>query len=347
MIRTRRRFLAFIGIVIPVLSLAIFAATTTESVKYHLAKRVTLAGEGGWDYFDVDRDTGRVFIPRDSHILVLDKDLNKLADIPGVDGAHAISFAHELNKAYLSTEASISILDLDAMKISGRVDLAGKDPDAILYDEFSNRVFTFNGGGTQDASAIDAATGKVVGTVALGGKPEFAQTDRSGHIFVNIEDKGQIVDFDAKTLKSLHTWPLAPCEDPSGLAIDIAHKRLFAGCRNQLMAILDYTSGKVLATLPIGKGTDASRFDPGTGLAFASCGQGVITVVREDSPDRFSVAQTITTESGARTMALDLKTHAIYTVTARMRPPAAATPQNPHPYPQPIPNTFTALAFAP
>ena len=148
-------------------------------------------------------------------------------------------------------------------------------------------------------------------------------------------------------LKSLHTWPLAPCEDPSGLAIDVAHRRLFAGCRNQLMAILDYTNGKVLATLPIGKGTDASRFDAGTGLAFAWCGQGVITVIREDSPDRFTVAQTITTESGARTMALNPKTHAIYTATARMRPPAPATSHNPHPYPQPIPNTFTALAFAP
>ncbi len=201
MIRIRRRFLALVVVVVPVLSLVIFAATTSESVKYHLAKRLILGGEGAWDYFDVDPDTGRVFIPRDSHLLVLDKDLKKLADISGLDGAHAISFAPGLKKAFLSTEASVSILDVEAMKISGHVDLAGKDPDAILYDKFSNRVFTFNGGGTQDASAIDAATGKVVGTVALGGKPEFAQTDRNGHIFVNIEDKGQIVDFDAKTLK--------------------------------------------------------------------------------------------------------------------------------------------------
>ena len=206
---------------------------------------------------------------------------------------------------------------------------------------------TFNGGGTQDASVIDAATGKVIGTVFLGGKPEFAQTDLSGHIFVNIEDKSQILDFDANTLRSLHSWPLAPCEKPSGLAIDIAHKRLFVGCRNQLMAVMNYTNGKVLATLPIGNGTDASRFDAGTGLAFASCGQGTVTVVRENSPDRFSVVQTIPTESGARTMALDLKTHAIYTVTARMRPPVPPTQQSPHPYPRPISDTFTALAFAP
>ena len=206
---------------------------------------------------------------------------------------------------------------------------------------------TFNGGGTQDASVIDAATGKVIGTVFLGGKPEFAQTDLSGHIFVNIEDKSQILDFDANTLRSLHSWPLAPCEKPSGLAIDIAHKRLFVGCRNQLMAVMNYTNGKVLATLPIGNGTDASRSDAGTGLAFASCGQGTVTVVRENSPDRFSGVQTIPTESGARTMALDLKTHAIYTVTARMRPPVPPTQQNPHPYPRPIPDTFTALAFAP
>ena len=336
--------LAVIGVV--VLSVAIFAAAS-ESLNYQLAKKVVVGGQGGWDYFDVDPDTGNIFIPRDSHILVLDKDLKRVGDISDVDGAHAISFAPELKKAFLSTEASVSILDTQAMKISGRIDVAGKDPDAILYDKFSNRVFTFNGGGTQDASAIDAASGKVVGTISLGGKPEFAQTDLSGHIFVNIEDKSQIVDFDATTLRSLHTWALAPCERPSGLAIDVAHKRLFAGCRNQLMAVIDYAKGKVLATLPIGKGTDAARFDAGTGLAFASCGQGVITVVREDSPNRFSVVQTIPTESGARTMALDLKTHAIYTVTARMRPPVAATPQNPHPYPQPIPSTFTALVFAP
>jgi DNA-binding beta-propeller fold protein YncE len=340
------RPLALIGLVGSVLAVSIFAATG-EISKYQLAKRVVTGGEGGWDYFDVDPDTGHVFIPRGSHILVLDKDLNKLADISGVAGAHAISFAPDLKKAFLSTEASVSILDMQAMKISGRIDLAGKDPDAILYDKFSNRVFTFNGGGTQDASAIDAATGKVVGTVSLGGKPEYAQTDLSGHIFVNIEDKSQIIDFDAKTLRPLHTWPLAPCEEPSGLAIDIAHKRLFAGCRNALMAVVDYTNGRVLATLPIGKGTDASRFDPETGLAFASCGQGVITVVRENAPDRFSVAQTIPTEPGARTMALDLKTHAVYTVTARMRPPAAPTKENPHPYPRPVPNTFTALAFTP
>jgi len=342
----RCRSLAVIGVVVPVLSVAIFAATN-ENLKYQLVKKVVIGGQGGWDYFDVDPDTGHIFIPRDSHILVLDKNLKRVADISGVDGAHAISFGLGLKKAFLSTEASVSILHTQAMKISGRIDLASKDPDAILYDKFSNRVFTFNGGGTQDASAIDAGSGKVVGSISLGGKPEFAQADLSGHIFVNIEDKSRIVEFDANTLRSLHTWPLAPCEEPSGLAIDVAQKRLFAGCRNQLMAVIDYTKGKVLATLPIGKGTDATRFDAGTGLAFASCGQGVITVVREDSPDRFSVVQTIRTESGARTMALDLETHAIYTVTARMRPPAAATPQNPHPYPQPIPNTFTALAYAP
>jgi len=341
----RHRSLALIAVVIPVFSLAILAAS--EEFKYQLAKRVVLAGDGGWDYFDVDPDTGHVFIPRDSHILVVDKDLRKLADISGVAGAHAISFAPELKKAFLSTEASVSILDMETMKITGHVDLTDKDPDAILYDKFSRRVFTFNGGGTQDASAIDAATGKIVGTVALGGKPEFAQTDLSGHIFVNVEDKSEVVEFDANTLSSLHAWPLAPCKEPSGLAIDVAHKRLFVGCRNQLMAVVDYTNGKVLATLPIGKGTDASRFDPGTGLAFASCGQGVINVVRENSPDRFSVVQAIATESGARTMALDQKTHAIYTVTARMRPPASPTQQSPHPYPRPIPNTFTALAFAP
>jgi DNA-binding beta-propeller fold protein YncE len=232
------------------------------------------------------------------------------------------------------------------MQVVQRVDLSGKDPDAILYDASSKRVFTFNGGGTKDASAIDTGTGKVVGSIPLGGKPEFAQADGDGHIYVNVEDKSQLVAFDSKTLKVLHTWPLAPCKEPSGLAIDVEHKRLFAGCHNQMMAMVDYTNGNVVATVPIGKGVDANRFDPVTGLAFASCGDGTITVAHEDLPDKLTVVQTITTQHGARTMALDTKNHNVYTVTADFGPPPPATPQNPHPWPKVISKTFTLLIFA-
>jgi DNA-binding beta-propeller fold protein YncE len=320
------------------------AASNTSD--YRLVEKITLGGEGGWDYFEVDPATGHVFIPRGDHIQVVDSGGKQVADIGNAHGTHAIVFAPELKSAFLSAEESVEIFDLEKMQVVRGIKLPGKDPDAILYDASTKRVFTFNGGGTKDATAIDAGTGKVVGSVPLGGKPEFAQTDGDGHIYVNIEDQNQIVAFDSKTLKVLHTWPIAPCKEPSGLAIDVEHKRLFAGCHNQLMAMVDYTNGNVVATVPIGKGVDANRFDPGTGLAFASCGDGTITVAHEDSPDKYTVVQTITTQRGARTMALDTKNHNVYTVTAEFGPPPAATPQNPHPWPKVISKTFTLLIFS-
>lgn len=286
-----------------------------------------------------------MFIPRGSHILVIDSEGNKVADIPGANGAHAIAFAPDLKRAFLSSDGSISILDMDSMKISGEIGLSGKDPDAILYDPTVKRIFTFNAGGTQDATAVDALTGKVLGSIPLGGKPEFAQADGDGHIYVNIEDKSKIGAIDSKTLQVLSTGPLAPCQAPSGLAIDRAHRYLFAGCRNRLMAVVEYTSGRVVGTVPIGGGVDADRFDPQTGLAFASCGDGVIIAAHEQAPGKFTVAQTIHTERGARTMALDLKNHIVYTVTAQFGPPPAATTEHPHPYPTIIPNTFTLLIY--
>ena len=319
------------------------AASNTSD--YRLVKKITLGGEGGWDYFEVDPATGHIFIPRGDHILVVDSSGKQVADIGNVHGTHAIVFAPELKRAFLSAEGSVAILDMEKMQAVRGVELPGKDPDAILYDPSAKRVFTFNGGGTKDATAIDAGTGKVVGSIPLGGKPETAQADGDGHIYVNVEDQNQIVAFDSKTLKVLHTWPVAPCEEPAGLAIDVAHKRLFAGCHNQLMAVVDYTNGKVVATVPIGKGVDANRFDPVTGLAFTSCGDGTITVAHEDSSDKYSVIQTIATQRGARTMALDPKNHNVYTVTAEFGPPPPATPQHPHPWPKVISKTFTLLIF--
>ena len=317
----------------------------SNTADYRLVEKITLGGEGGWDYFDIDSATGHVFIPRGDHILVVDSSGKQVADIGNVRGAHAIVFASELKRAFLSAEASVAILDMEKMQAIRGIDLPGKDPDAILYDAATKRVFTFNGGGTKDATAIDASEGKVVGSIPLGGKPETAQADGDGHIFVNVEDKNQIVAFDSRTLKVLHTWPVAPCEEPAGLAIDVEHKRLFVGCHNQLMAVVDYTDGKVVATVSIGKGVDANRFDPATGLAFASCGDGTITVAHEDSPDKYSVVQTIATQQGARTMALDTKNHNLYTVTAEFGPPPPATSQNPHPWPKVISKTFTLLIF--
>jgi hypothetical protein len=322
-----------------------FAVPLMAATNYRLLKQIVLGGEGGWDYFEVEPDTGRIFIPRESHIQVLDSDGKLLADILHVKGAHAIVFAPELKRAFLSTDGSVTILDTATLKVAGEVRLPDKDPDAIVYDPYSKRVFTFNGGGTNDATAVDAQSGKVLGSIPLGGKPETAQADGSGHIYVNVEDKNKIAAFDSKTLKVLNTWPLSPCEEPSGLAIDVAHKRLFAGCHNRLMAVMDYTNGKVVATVPIGKGVDANRFDPGTGLAFASCGDGAITAAHADASGKFSVVQTIQTRRGARTMALDPKNHKVYTVTSEFGPPPAPTAERPHPYPAVISKTFTLLIF--
>jgi DNA-binding beta-propeller fold protein YncE len=317
----------------------------SNTADYRLTKKVVLGGDGGWDYFEVDPTTSHVFIPRGDHILVVDSSGTQLTDIPNAHDSHAIVFAPELKRAFLSADASVAVLDMDKMQVTHTIALPGKDPDAILYDSSVNRVFTFNGGGTKDATAIDVATEKIAGSIALGGKPETAQADGAGNIYVNIEDKSQIIAFDSKTLKVQHTWPLAPCKDPAGMAIDVEHKRLFVGCRNQLMAVVDYTNGKVVATVPIGKGVDANRFDPATGLAFASCNDGTIAVAHQDSPDKYSVVQTITTQRGARTMALDTNGHIVYTVTAEFEPPPPATPQNPHPWPKVISKTFTLLIY--
>ena len=220
----------------------------------------------------------------------------------------------------------------------------GENPDAILYDPVTKRVFTFNGR-SHDSTAIDAVKGTVVGTIKLDGKPEFAVSDQSGEIFVNIEDKSELVAINPAKLEVKSEWPLAPCESPSGLAIDRKNRRLFAGCDNKVMAVVDADSGKVLSTLPIGRGVDAARFDPETGLAFASCGEGVLTVIREESPDKFSVLENVPTQTGARTMALDEKTHNVFLVTAQFGPSPAPTADQPHPRPTILPDSFVVLVF--
>jgi outer membrane protein assembly factor BamB len=217
----------------------------------------------------------------------------------------------------------------------------GENPDAILYDPATKRVFTFNGR-SQDSSAIDAASGRVLATIKLDGKPEFAASDAKGEVFVNIEDKSELVAIDADKMEVKAKWPLAPCEEPSGLSIDRKNRRLYVGCDNKMMAVVDADSGKVLATPPIGDGVDATTFDPETGLAFASCGEGVLTVVKEDSSGKFS-AENVPTQQGARTLALDSKTHNVFVVTAKFGPPPPATPDNPHPRRSIVPDSFVVL----
>ena len=313
---------------------------------YHLLKKVVLGGEGTWDYLICDSAARRIYISRSSHVMVVDADTYAVVgDIPGTDGVHGIALAPEFGRGFTSNGRSntVTIFDLKTLKPLGTAP-TGNGPDAIIYDPASKRVFTFNGHGG-DATAIDAATGKVAGTVPIGGKPEFAVADGHGHIYNNVEDKSELVQIDSSKLTVTARWPLAPGEEPSGLALDIKHRRLFAGCHNKMMAVVDADSGKVLATPAIGDGVDANAFDPETQLAFSSNGDGTLTVVHEDSPAKFTEVAGVPTQRGARTMALDAKTHNIFLVTAEFGPPPPATPDRPHPRPAPLPGTFTLLVF--
>ena len=302
----------------------LFAATSALAADsgYHLINTYKLGGDGGWDYLIADSSARRVYISRATHVIVIDADSGKpVGDIPDTPGVHGIALAPELGRGFISNgrENTVTIFDLKTLKAITKVK-AGENPDAILYDPASKRVFAFNGR-SHDATAIDAASGAVLGTIKLEGKPEFAVSDGKGGVFVNIEDKSQIDAIDPAKLEVKTSWPLAPCEEPSGLAIDRKNRRLFAGCDNKMMAVVDADTGKVIATPAIGEGVDANAFDPGTGLAFASCGEGVLTIVHEESPTKFSVAENVPTQSGARTMALDEKTHNVYLVTAKFGPP--------------------------
>ena len=324
-----------------VLCLQLFAAGQDLRV----VKTYKLGGDGGWDYLTVDPDSHHLFISRSTHVLVIDFDSGKsVGDIPDTPGVHGIALANDLGRGFTSNgrEGTVSIFDLKTLKPISKVQSVGENPDAILFDPATKRVFTFNGR-SHNSTAIDAASGNIVGKIELGGKPEFGVSTGDGELFVNLEDKSELLALDPKELKVKSRWPLAPCESPSGLAIDKKNRRLFVGCDNKMMAVVNADTGKVITTLPIGDGVDADRFDPDNKLAFASCGEGVLTVVKEDSPDKFSVAQNVKTERGARTMELDRKTHKIYLVTAKFGPPPAATAEQPHPRPSILPDTFEVL----
>ena len=334
---------------IAALGVALPAIAQQPAASYHVAAKVKLGREGGWDYLIVDTAAHRLFISRGTHTLVVDARTDSvIGDIPDTPGVHGIALAYDLGRGYTSNgrDSSITAFDLKTLAPAARIHTAGVNPDAIVYDEFSHRVFAFNGR-SQDATAIDAATNTVAGTIPLGGKPEFAVTDGRGTLWVNIEDRSEIVQLDTKTLAVKARWPLAPCEEPSGLAIDRATRRLFTVCSNKLMAIVDADNGKVVATVATGDGTDAAAFDPATKLAFASNGEGTLTVVHEDSPTAAHVVQTVQSQRGARTMALDPQTHVVYSVTADFGPPPTPTADRPRPRPAMIPDSFTLLVIKP
>lgn len=310
---------------------------------YHVINTYKLGGDGGWDYLTLDPASRHLYISRATHVIVIDADSGKVVgDIADTPGVHGIALAPDLGKGFVSNghEGTASIFDISNLKLITKVKV-GENPDAILYDPASKRTFTFNGK-SHDASVIDADKNVVLGTIKLDGKPEFGVSDNAGAVFVNIEDKSEIQVLDPQKMAVKATWPLAPCEEPSGLAIDRKNHRLFSGC-DKLMAIVNSDSGKVVGSLPICEGVDATAYDPETGLAFASCHDGTMSIVHEDSPDKFRVIQTVETQLGARTMALDPTTHQAFTVTAKFGAAPAATAENPHPRPAIMPDSFVVL----
>jgi DNA-binding beta-propeller fold protein YncE len=319
----------------------VFAA---DAPKYQLTDRFAVAGEGGWDYLSYDKDGGRLFITRGSHVMVLDAASGKsLGDIPDTAGVHGVALAPDLGLGATSNGRAntVTIFDLKTLKKKSEVK-TGTNPDAILYDPASHLVFTFNGR-SNDATVIDPVKATALATIPFNGKPEFAATDGRGHVFVNIEDKNELVAIDTKKLVVSARWPLAGCDGPSGLAIDAENGRLFSVCGNRVMTVVDSTSGKLVATVPIGNHPDAAGFDPATHLAFSSNGEGTLTVAHQDSPDKYTVVQTVSTAAGARTMTLDTKSHTVFLVTAKFGPAPAPTEAQAHPRPAMLPGSFEVL----
>lgn len=303
---------------------------------YHVSKTLPIGGEGRWDYAIVDPAAKLLYVTRQTHVQVINTQTGAVvADIRDTPGVHGVALAPDLGRGFISNGqgGSVTVFDLETHKELGKVP-AGQNPDAILYDPASRKVLAFNGR-SHDVTTFDASAqpgpGAHPASIPLDGKPEFAATDGRGHVFVNLEDKNAIVVIDTRTLKVDDEWKIEGGEEPSGLAIDAAHHHLFAGCGNEVMAVVDTESGKTVGTVPIGKGVDACGFDPGTGEAFASCGDGTLTVIKESSPGKFGVEQTVQTRRGARTMALDPSTHTVYLPTAEF--PADAGQRRPAPKP--------------
>ncbi len=311
---------------------------------YHVIRKLQPGGTGGWDYLTVDGAARRLYISRSTHVMVVDIDTDKVVgDIGDTPGVHGIAIASELNRGFTSNGRAntATIFDLKTLKVLGRVK-TGENPDAILYDPASGRVFTFNGR-SRDATVFEAATGAVAGTIALGGKPEFAAADGKGKVYVNVEDTSEVVEIDSRKLSLIKRYSLKPCTEPTGMGLDAEHHRIYSGCHNKVMAVLDTEIGRIIATVPIGGGVDGNGFDPTTGLAFSANGDGTLTVAQESSPGTYNVVETVATQRGSRTMAIDPKTHNIYLPAAQFSPATASTKEGPRPHTAMIEDSFAVL----
>ncbi len=337
-----------IGIRVVLLLLAtvsVGVVAASDSPPFKVAHRILLGGEGGWDALTVDGSTHRLFVTHGTRVQVVDVRTDSiLGEIPDTPGVHGVALAPDLGRGFTSNgrDSSVTMFDLKTLAVLGKVKLDARNPDAIEYDPASKRVFAFNGG-SASATAIDAEKGTVVGNVPLNGRPEFAAADGAGKVYVNLEDSSAVVAFDARTFRIIHRWPLAPGEEPSGFAMDREHQRLFAGCANEKLVVLDAGDGHVVTVLPIGKNVDGVAFDAKRQLVFSSNGEGTLTVIHEDAPDKYSVLETVPTQKGGRTLALDEETGSVYVPTAEFGPPPAPTADHPHPRGSVLPGTFVVL----
>jgi YVTN family beta-propeller protein len=332
------------AMVVAILCVAAIGSLQGQDGPYHAGKEIPIGGEGGWDYLTVDAPAHRLYVSHATHVVVIDTQANKIVgDIPDTPGVHGFAIAADLGRGFTTNgrENKASIVDLKTLNLIQKVD-TGENPDAVLYEPVRKEVYTMNGRG-KSATVIDAATGRVIATIPLEGKPEFAQADSTaGRVYVNIEDKNAVQVIATATHTVGATWPVAPCEAATGMAFDAERHRLFLGCDNKLMVMLDSTTGKVVHSVPVGAGVDSTWFDPATKLAFTSNGEsGTVTIAHEESASALKVVQTLKTVKGARTMALDPATHTIYLAATDYEPQPAASKARP----KPIGGTFRILTY--
>lgn len=341
------KFVQLLGLI----ALGIFSFCTIQTCRadgqYHFLKEIPVGGDGGWDYLSIDADARRLYVTHAAKIVVIDLDKETIVgEITNTSGVHGFAIAPKLQRGFASNgrEGTVSVVDLPTLQTIYKLN-AGENPDCILFEPEHREIYAFNGR-SHSASVFDASSGKVVATIPLPGKPEFAVADpKAGRIYNNIEDQNEVVVIDTATHQIAATWPIAPGESASGMAIDTKHHRLFLGCDNQLMLMLNTQDGKIIATAPIGDGVDANAFDVKNKLAFSSCGDGTVTIAKEETADKLTVVQTLKTERGARTMALDPKTHKIYLATAEFEAPANQPPNTTPRRPKVIPGTFKILVY--
>jgi DNA-binding beta-propeller fold protein YncE len=329
-----------------ILSLFAVAAVghTLAAQTYQITHTYQLGGTGSWDYLVPDPPRHRVFVGRQDRVMVVDETNGKLlGEVTGIAGAHGTAIAEKTGHGFATSgnDSSVVMFDLATFKVLGRVH-AAEDADAIIYDPASNRVFTFNGD-AHSSTVIDPEKGTLVTNIDLGGKPEYGVSAGDGKVYANLTDNGEVVEIDSKALKVARRWPTAPCKNPVAMAIDVAHQRLFSGCRSGVMAVSDYRAGKVVATVPIGTGVDGAGFDPGTGDAFASNADGTLTVIHQDTPDTYHVSQTLKTMSGSRNMGLDPTTRTLFLAGAQFEAPAAGQPTTARQRPKMVANSFVIL----